>query len=79
MRGISLQGFAKRLRCIDARWRRTIWSGNAVSGCRVRARDIEAALRDLILQGLRCIAQPHGQRRIAVIAKCIDFTLCPEY
>ena len=26
-------------------------------------------LRDLILQGSRCIAQPHGQRRTAVIAK----------
>ena len=35
----------------------------AVSGCRVRTRGIEAALRDLIAQGSCCIAQPHGQRR----------------
>ena len=38
----------------------------AVSGCRVRTRGIEAALRDLIAQGSCCIAQPHGQRRTAV-------------
>ena len=41
----------------------------AVSGCRVRTRGIEAALRDLIAQGSRCIAQPHGQRRTAVTVK----------
>ena len=41
----------------------------AVSGCRVRTRGIEAALRDLIAQGSCCIAQPHGQRRTAVTAK----------
>ena len=41
----------------------------AVSGCRVRMRGIEAALRNLIAQGSCCIAQPHGQRRAAVIAK----------
>ena len=41
----------------------------AVSGCRVRARVIEAALRDLIAQGSCCIAQPHGQRRTAVTVK----------
>ena len=41
----------------------------AVSGCRVRTRGIEAALRDLIAQGSCCIAQPHGQRRTAVIVK----------
>ena len=40
-----------------------------VSGCRVRTRGIEAALRDLIAQGSCCIAQPHGQRRTAVTAK----------
>ena len=41
----------------------------AVSGCWVRARGIEAALRDLIAQSSCCIAQPHGQRCTAVIAK----------
>ena len=41
----------------------------AVSGCRVRTRGIEAALRDLIAQGSCCIAQPHGQRRTAVTVK----------
>ena len=41
----------------------------AVSGCRVRTRGIEAALRDLIAQGSCCIAQPHGQRRTAVTAE----------
>ena len=41
----------------------------AVSGCRVRTRGIEAALRDLIAQGWCCIAQPHGQRRTAVTVK----------
>ena len=41
----------------------------AVSGCRVRTRGIEAALRNLIVQGSCCIAQPHGQRRAAVTAK----------
>ena len=41
----------------------------AVSGCRVRTRGIEAALRDLIAQGSCCIAQPHGQRRAAVTVK----------
>ena len=41
----------------------------AVSGCRVRTRGIEAALRNLIPQGSCCIAQPHGQRRTAVTAK----------
>ena len=41
----------------------------AVSGCRARTRGIEAALRDLIAQGSRCIAQPHGQRRTAVTAE----------
>ena len=41
----------------------------AVSGCRARARGIEAALRDLIAQGSCCIAQPHGQRRTAVTVK----------
>ena len=41
----------------------------AVSGCRVRTRGIEAALRDLIVQGSCCIAQPHGQRRTPVTAK----------
>ena len=34
-------------------------------------RGIEDALRDLIAQGSCCIAQPHGQRRITVIVKCI--------
>ena len=51
---------------------RAIWSVNAVravSGCRVRTRGIEAALRDLIAQGSCCIAQPHGQRRTAVTVK----------
>ena len=68
----SPQGFAERLCCIDARWCRAIWSVNAVravSGCRVRTRGIEAALRDLIAQGSCCIAQPHGQRRTAVSVK----------
>ena len=41
----------------------------AVSGCRVRTRGIEAALRGLIAQGSCCIAQPHGQRRTAVTVK----------
>ena len=41
----------------------------AVSGCRVRTRGIEAALRDLIAQGSCCIAQPHGQCRTAVTVK----------
>ena len=41
----------------------------AVSGCRVRTRGIEAALRDLIAQGSCCIAQPRGQRRTAVTVK----------
>ena len=41
----------------------------AVSGCRVRTRGIQAALRDLIAQGSCCIAQPHGQRRTAVTVK----------
>ena len=41
----------------------------AVSGCGVRTRGIEAALRDLIAQGSCCIAQPHGQRRTAVTVK----------
>ena len=41
----------------------------AVSGCRVRTRGLEAALRDLIAQGSCCIAQPHGQRRTAVTVK----------
>ena len=41
----------------------------AVSGCQVRTRSIEAALRDLIAQGSCCIAQPHGQRRTAVTVK----------
>ena len=40
-----------------------------VSGCRVRTRSIEAALRDLIAQGSCYIAQPHGQRRTAITAK----------
>ena len=35
----------------------------------MRTRGIEAALRDLIAQGSCCIAQPHGQRRIAVTVK----------
>ena len=49
-----------------------LWSVNAVravSGCRVRTRGIEAALRDLIARGSCCIAQPHGQRRTAVTVK----------
>ena len=41
----------------------------AVSGCRVRTRGMEAALRDRIAQGSCCIAQPHGQRRTAVTVK----------
>ena len=41
----------------------------AVSGCRVRTRGIEAALRDLIARGSCCIAQPHGQRRTALTVK----------
>ena len=54
----------------------------AVSGCRVRARGIEAALRNLILQGSCCIAQPHGQRGTAVTAKRMTspygVMVCPE-
>ena len=37
-----------------------------MNAVRVRARGIEAALRDLIAQGSCCVAQPHGQRRTAV-------------
>ena len=43
----------------------------AVSGCLVRTRGIEHTLRDLIAQGSCCIAQPHGQHRIAPIVKRI--------
>ena len=70
MREVSPQGFAQRQCCIDARWCRAIWSVNAartVSGCRVRTRGIEAALRNLIA-GSCCIEQPHGQGRTAVTA-----------
>ena len=56
-----------------------------MSGCRARTRSIEAALRNLIVQGSCCIAQPHGQRRTAVTATRMTspyspygVTVCPE-
>ena len=53
-----------------------------MSGWRARTRSIEAALRNLIVQGSCCIAQPHGQRRTAVTAKRMTspygVMVCPE-
>ena len=83
------RGFSTGLcRDIDDRWGRAIWFMNAIRvmlGCRARALSIEAALRNLIVQGSCWIAQPHGQHRVAITATRIissyspyGVTVCPE-